>query len=69
MNLRALIHWLRKIKLTPMKIGVGFLIGFPLGIILASHSYGGLIRIVFGLALGIAFEIAIYRYKQAQRKS
>ncbi len=69
MNVRTLLRWLRKVKLTPMKIGVGFLIGFPLGIILASHSYGGLIRIVFGLALGIAFEIAIYRYKQAQRKS
>jgi len=68
MNLRALIYWLRKIKLAPIHIGVGFLIGFPLGVILASHSYGGLIRIAFGLALGIAFEIAIYRYKQSRRK-
>jgi len=69
MSILQIFRWIRRLKLTPMKIGLGFLIGFPLGVILASQTPSGLVRIAFGLALGIALEIAISRFKRAYKET
>lgn len=60
-------RWLRQFKLP--QIGMGFVVGIPLGILLGSQSGSAFARLLLGLVLGIAFEIMLARYRAGKNNA